>query len=435
MTLVNTKIEGSRRFDTLDEWLRWQEGLHFTSIELGLDRCMSVADKMSLLNPGYTVVSIAGTNGKGSSANMLCSILANAGYKNGCYTSPHLLRYNERICINGRQVSDEELCESFNRIDQARGDISLTYFEFGTLAAFDIFQRAGIDIGILEVGLGGRLDAVNCLDADVALITTIDMDHENWLGDTRELIGREKAGIMRMAKPAVSAERNPPDTLVNYANEIGADFYQAGQAYQYEMTTGGMWNWQDNKLSYKNMPLPSLHNKQQVSNAAGVLKVLSLLADKFPVTRSDIIQGLQEFYLTGRFQIIPDKAQMILDVAHNRQAAELLVNNLKNLPVNGKTHIIVGMLKDKNRKAIFEMLQQIADCWHVVSLDGSRGADAETLNQDLFALQITDNISLYVHVSQALDHVRDIVGPEDRILITGSFLTVGAAIKHLNLHI
>ena len=434
MTLANTKIIEGMRFDTLDEWLAWQENLHFTSIELGLDRCKAVAEKMGLLTPEFTVVSVAGTNGKGSSVNMLSSILTNAGYKTGSYTSPHLIRYNERICINGKQVGDEELCASFNRIDQARGDISLTYFEFGTLAAFDIFQREGINIAILEVGLGGRLDAVNCLDADVALITTIDMDHENWLGNDRESIGREKAGIMRKSKPVISADANPPQSVPSYAEEIGAIYYQAGKEYQYDITADEMWNWYNSARSFTKLSQPSLYNKKQISNAAGVLMVLTLLSEKFPVSDNAINKGFQEFFIIGRFQIVPDKAQLIIDVAHNRSAAALLVENLKNLPIKGKTHVLIGMLKDKNRQAIFEVLSMIADVWHLVSLEGPRGAQAETLCADLSALHISKNVFSYEHVSRALDKIREDISPEDRIVITGSFLTVGAAIKHLNLH-
>jgi len=433
MNLVKTKDGKGRRFDSLDEWLNWQEALHFTSIELGLDRCLAVANTMDLLHPDFKVVSVAGTNGKGSSVNMLSAILSNAGYKTGSYTSPHLMRYNERICIRGKEVSDEDLCDSFHRIDEARGDVSLTYFEFGTLAAFDIFMRAGVDIAILEVGLGGRLDAVNCLDADIALITTIDMDHENWLGDTREAIGREKAGIMRPSKPAISADSAPPCSLSGYAVEIGAIYLEAGKDYQYSANPDGVWSWRNSNTSYDNLVRPSFHNKRQVSNAAGVLMVLDQLSGDFPVTREAINKGLQEFYLSGRFQVVPDKAQLIIDVAHNRQAAALLVENLRDLPVKGETHLLVGMLKDKNRKAIFEILIEIADHWHLVSLGSNRGTNAATLQEDLNAMGITENIHLYDEVSAALDAIRNDVGPEDRIVITGSFLTVGAALEHLNL--
>jgi dihydrofolate synthase/folylpolyglutamate synthase len=424
--------DGAMRFNTLQEWLTWQEELHFTSIELGLDRCMAVANRMGLLQPDYTVISVAGTNGKGSSVNMLKNILINAGHNTGSYTSPHLIRYNERICLNDVEVTDEMLCASFDRIDRARGDISLTYFEFGTLAALDIFRHAGIDIAILEVGLGGRLDAVNCVDANVALITAIDLDHESWLGPDRESIGREKAGIMRSNAPAICSDLNPPATLFDHAKELDTQFYIPGRDYRHKIT-GDTWQWQWGSIKYSGLPRPSLYNPEQMANAAGVLMALTTISDRFPVTVEAVRKGLQEFNLNGRFQIVPDKAQLILDVAHNRQSAALLVQNLKGLPVQGNTHIIIGMLKDKNHHAIFQEISQVADFWHIVTLDGPRGSDSHTLSEELAAMGSNKNINCYNSVADAVNSVREIVEPQDRIVITGSFLTVGAAIIHLKL--
>ncbi len=423
---------GAMRFQTLEEWLAWQESLHFTAIELGLDRCLSVADKLGLLQPNYTVVSVAGTNGKGSSVTMLESILRNAGYKTACYTSPHLVRYNERIQLKGQEVTDKVLCEAFGRIDQARGDISLTYFEFGTLAALDIFQRSGIDIVILEVGLGGRLDAVNCLDADIALVTSIDIDHENWLGSDRESIAREKAGIFRTSSPAICSDPQPPESLLRYADSLDTPLYLQGRDYKYQITRD-TWLWQTDSIAYANLPKPSLYNDSQVQNAAGVLMVLTALADQFPVGINAIRKGLREFKLNGRFQIVPDKAQIVLDVAHNRQAAKILVQNLRQFPTCGKTHILIGMLKDKDRLAIFNELIGIADHWHVVALDDLRGADSKLLASELTEIEIDTQVACYDSVAEALDYVRRIVEPQDRIVITGSFISVGAAINHLKL--
>ncbi len=422
----------SLRFTSLAEWLAWQEGLHFTAIELGLDRCLSVAGRMNLLAPRYAVISVAGTNGKGSSTIMLDAILRHAGYRTGCYTSPHLTHYNERISVDGVEVSDRALCEAFDRIDRARGDISLTYFEFGTLAALDIFWRAGVDIAVLEVGLGGRLDAVNCVDADAALITSIDLDHENWLGPDRESIGREKAGIMRAKSPAVCSDPEPPQSIIDYAAGLGTTLYLQGKDYQYEIT-GDYWSWRCATAAYTNLPRPSLHNARQVENAAGVLMTLTTLADRFPVTAEAIRQGLQGFNVGGRFQLVPDRAQVVLDVAHNPGAIRLLVHNLRGLPVAGSTHVLIGILKDKNHVAIFREIAAVADFWHVVSLEGPRGTDCETLAAELAALGITGNVFAYDTVAAALNRVRDIVKPQDRIVVTGSFLTVGAAIHHLRL--
>lgn len=423
---------GTMRFNTLQEWLTWQEGLHFTSIDLGLDRCMAVAERMGLLQPDYAVISVAGTNGKGSSVNMLRSILTNAGYNTGSYTSPHLIRYNERICLNGVEVTDEMLCVSFDRIDRARGDISLTYFEFGTLAALDIFKHAGIGIAILEVGLGGRLDAVNCVDADVAMITAIDLDHQNWLGPDRESIGREKAGIMRSHAPAVCSDPNPPAAIFDHASQLGTKLYIPGRDYRHKVT-GDTWQWQWGSTSYTGLPQPSLYNPEQMVNAAGVLAALTVLSDRFPVDIQAIRKGLQEFNLAGRFQIVPDKAQLILDVAHNCQSAALLVRNLKALPLQGKTHVLIGMLKDKDHRAIFREMSGIADFWHIITLDNPRGADSHMLSEVLAGMGLNRNISCYNSAADALNNIREIVEPQDRIVITGSFLTVGAAIIHLKL--
>ena len=423
-------ILGSLRFNTLAQWLDWQEKLHFTSIELGLERCMTVLKRMQLDNPDFAVISVAGTNGKGSSVCMLRNILQQAGYKTGSYTSPHLIRYNERICINGIEVEDDLLCNAFERIDRARGDVSLTYFEFGTLAAIDIFQRAGVEIAVLEVGLGGRLDAVNCLDADVALIAAIDLDHENWLGSDRESIGLEKAGIMRSGKPAVCSDQDPPQSVIKHAKSLDTRLSLAGHEYHFS-EQGNAWSWNSTKSGFKNLPKPSIYNPQQINNAAGVLMALEEISDRFPVPEDAIRKGLLEFNLYGRFQVIPDKAQLILDVAHNPQSAKLLVGNLRSLPIKGKTHMIIGMLKDKNHQAVLGEFIKVVDNWHLVTLENPRGSGFGMLEEQLKLLGVTENISTYATVAEALETVRDRVSPQDRIVVTGSFLTVGAAITFL----
>ncbi len=423
-------VPGVMRFNTLAEWLDWQEKLHFTSIELGLERCMTVLKRMHLENPDFAVISVAGTNGKGSSVSMLRNILQHAGYLTGSYTSPHLLRYNERICVNGTEVDDEMLCNAFERVDRARQDVSLTYFEFGTLAAFDIFQRAGVEIAVLEVGLGGRLDAVNCLDADVALIATIDLDHENWLGEDRESIGREKAGIMRGGKHAICSDLHVPQSVINYANEVGAQLSVIKRDFHFS-ENDTTWSWSSEKSGYKILPKPSIYNPQQVTNAAGVLMALEKIQDRFPVTEAAIKQGLLEFNLNGRFQVIPDKAQLILDVAHNPQSAHLLVENLRALPIQGKTYMVIGMLKDKNHHAVLSEFIKVVDDWHLISLENPRGSEYKLLQDHLRKLNVIEPISTYATVAEALETVRSQVSPQDRIVVTGSFLTVGAAIKYL----
>ncbi len=424
-TLLDNDVEQTRspRFSTLQEWLSWQEGLHFTAIELGLDRCRRVAERMGLLDPGFVVLSIAGTNGKGSSVTMLDMILRRSGYSTGKYTSPHLLRYNERICVDGCEVSDMMLCRAFDRIDQARGEISLTYFEFGTLAALEIFQQIGVQIAIMEVGLGGRLDAVNILDADAALVTSIDIDHENWLGSDRDSIGREKAGIFRTNKPAVCSDPEPPVSITDYAKDIGVKLELMNVDYSYEIN-GEAWSWQSGSTKYHALAKPSVNNDCQIQNAAGVLMLLEIMADRFPVSYDAVTVTMSEFRLNGRFQVVPGEVPYVLDVAHNRQAAQLLVSNLRKLPVTGLTHCVVGMLKDKNHESFFRELSVIVDSWYVVDLESERAARAALLTEKLIKVAGPQEVKEFEDLGKALACASRHVQAGDRILITGSFLTV-----------
>jgi len=430
--LTDLTDKGGMRFNSLNEWLTWQEDLHFTSIELGLDRCREVAKVMNLLSPGFTVISIAGTNGKGSSAAMLDLILRNAGYNVGIYTSPHLIRYNERIRIDGVEVSDDLLCQSFSQVDNARGDISLTYFEFGTLAALDIFHRSGIEIAIMEVGLGGRLDAVNILNADVALICSIDLDHENWLGHDRELIGREKAGIFRSNRAAICSDTNPPASIVESAEKVKANLYLSGTDFTYQISKN-TWVWKTTSSTFNGLPIPGANGDIQVQNAAGILMVLDVISERFPVDKRDIYTSLLDFSLPGRFQLVPNKIPIVLDVAHNRQSAEVLADSLSKLPRVNETHVVIGMLKDKDHKSVFQALSKITDHWYIVSLDSSRGADSQTLTEVLNRLENVLPVNVFENVEIALQHANNSAQPDDRIIVSGSFLTVGAAIKWLKL--
>ena len=431
-TISDPKLKpGQLRFNSLDKWLQWQEGLHFTAIELGLERCRRVADNMSLLKPAYTVISVAGTNGKGSSITMLDQILRNAGYKVGRYTSPHLLRYNERISISGEPVNDTELCESFDRIDRARGDISLTYFEFGTLAALDLFRQHKVEIAILEVGLGGRLDAVNILDADVTLISSIDLDHQQWLGDNRESIGREKAGIFRNRVNAICSDPNPPQSLLDCADALGTPLFISGRDYSYQIKND-TWEWQSDETVMNDLPRPMQYCDFQLQNAAGVMMLLEKIRHDYPVSIENIRNALTSFRLNGRMQIIPGEIPLIMDVAHNRQSVRALVDNLNLMPCVGRTHLVIGMLKDKDHNVVFKVLNEIADSWNFISLNQERGSDAETLISDINDLGINENISSFADVGIAIDTVQGFSSSGDRIVITGSFLTVGAALHHLH---
>jgi len=415
------------RFDTLAEWLAWQDGLHPDRIDLGLERVAAVAGRMGLLHPGYAVVSVAGTNGKGSSVAMLESIYRSAGYRTGSYTSPHLLNYNERIRIDGREVADAGLCRAFERVDAARAGISLTYFEFGTLAALELFSTAGLDIGLLEVGMGGRLDAVNIIAADVALVTAVGIDHCAWLGEDRETIGREKAGIFRAGHPAVCADPSPPASLHRAAVEAGAPWYALGERYTHRRT-GRRWHWQGWHGIHEDLPLPALAGERQLDNVSGVLAVAALLNDRLPVNRAALEQGLRAVRLAGRFQVFPGPPERILDVAHNPDSAGMLAGQLQARPAAGHTWLVLGMLADKDVGAYAAALDACVDNWCLASLDVERGLSAGQLQQRLTASGIRREIRLFDTVASALEHAVRQAGPADRIVVSGSFITVAQAL-------
>ena len=428
----SSELNGSpqKRFDSLSDWLDWQETLHVKDIELGLERVQSVAQAMGLFKPPYTVISVAGTNGKGSSVALIDAVLTAAGYKTGCYTSPHLISYNERLRISGKNVSDEALCDAFDRIDRARNGLTLTYFEFGTLAAFDIFQRTDIDVGIFEVGLGGRLDAVNLLDADIALVTAIDIDHIDWLGEDRDSIAREKAGIFRHGTPAICSDPKPPQSLIDRAAALQSPLFCIGRDFEYVVSDND-WTWHYDSLTYADLPKPKLCGDHQLQNAAGVLMVFKLIAEKHPINNNALRTGLKALELPGRFQVIPGAIQYVLDVAHNRQAARVLAQNLTRLPRAKTTHILIGMLRDKDRRAVFQELRDVADVWHVATLNTTRGAGSETLAKELTELGVSKPIVTYESVAHAFADVVSAASSGDRVLVTGSFLTVGEAMRGL----
>ena len=417
------------RFKRLEQWLKWQEGLHFTAIELGLERCRRVAANLGLLRPAHSVISVAGTNGKGSSVVLLDEILRAAGYRTGRYTSPHLLCYSERISVNGREIGAAELCAAFERIDRARAGISLTYFEFGTLAALALFRAHQVEIALLEVGLGGRLDAVNVLDADAALITSIDLDHQQWLGDNRERIAREKAGILRNRAPAVCSDPNPPRAILDCAGALGAPLSLPGRDYFYAIN-GDHWDWRSAATELTGLPRPLRYCDFQVQNAAGVLMLLDKIRPAYPVDRAAVQAGINRFRLNGRLQIIPGEVQKVLDVAHNPQAARALAENLRLIPCVGKTHILIGMLKDKDHRGVLKPLNTVADSWNIVSLAGQRGTPAPALMAELKSLGVSQPVRAWPAVKPALERLSRAARPGDRIVITGSFITVGEALRH-----
>lgn len=410
-------------------WLSYLEQLHPKSIALGLDRVGLVREKLGL-NPDFPVVTIGGTNGKGSTCAMLERIYLEAGYRVACYTSPHLLRYNERVRINGIEATDEELCLAFEAIEQARGATPLTYFEFGTLAAMWHFMRAGVDVAILEVGLGGRLDAVNIFEPACAVVTSVDLDHMDYLGTTRESIGREKAGIFRSGVPALSGDPNPPATLSEYAHEIGADYRQFGQHFNFELQNDH-WEFISAETRLDGLPLPALNGSFQLYNAACVIEVVQCLHACLPVTKSAINAGLQHVALAGRFQVLGTKPRIILDVAHNPHAAQGLAENLRRTAVRGRTVGVCAMLADKDMTGVARALIGEIDEWYVAGIQHARGAEAMTLLGCLQTVSSDAKARSFDDVIIAFRQACLGVGENDRIVVFGSFYTVADVMRVL----
>lgn len=402
---------------SLHEWLAWQENLHWQTIDLGLERCRTVAERLCLLNPDFKIITVAGTNGKGSSVVMLDNIYRSNGYKVGRYTSPHLISYNERVVINGTILPDEDFCNAFEAIEEQRGEVSLTYFEYGTLAAIWLFQQYQVELAILEVGMGGRLDAVNVWDADAALITAIDIDHADFLGKDRESIAREKAGILRFQKPAVCSDPHPPQSLLNYAKELEVDLkvFQRDFALDHEY-----------KALLKHLPA------YQLQNAAGVVQLVKSVDHIININKIHIKKGLQNFQWNGRFQRINAPCECILDVAHNPQGAKVLKETLQQQPCKGKTFALVGMLNNKDIYNTFKEMLPVVDHWNVVTLTGERGENADVLKNHLKALGVS-TIQTYSNAWEGYQNLLLRVNPLDRLVIFGSFLTVGAILERISL--
>jgi len=417
------------RFQTLEQWLEWQSSLNPREIQLGLDRVARVWEQMHSQPFACPVISVAGTNGKGSCVAFLEAILGAAGYRTGCYTSPHLVQYNERIRIDGAALPDQRICQAFERVDRARQGIKLTYFEFGTLAALDIFLDQSPDVVILEVGLGGRLDAVNIIDCDIALITNVDIDHTDWLGETREQIGREKAGIMRPERPAVFGTTDPPESLISQADEKGTPLFVAGRDFSYRLSDGG-WDWQSGQLHRYALPIPHLRGSFQLQNASAVLMVLALLQDRLPVDKKALRTGLLEAVVDGRFQVIPGPPSIILDVAHNPQAARALVANLKAMYCSGRTLAIFAMLADKEITEVVRITSPLIDHWCLAELKEGRGLAADMLASRLREAGISSqSISYHENPLDALQAAGAAATEADRLLVFGSFHTVGEVLR------
>ena len=415
---------------TLAGWLQLLEQRHAQAIQLGLERVAQVRAALGA-DPDALVITVGGTNGKGSCCAMLEAILLAEGYRVGCYTSPHLLRYNERVRVDGKDVADEALVEAFDAVEAARGDTPLTYFEHGTLAAWEVFRRQAPDVVILEVGLGGRLDAVNVFDADCALVTGIALDHMDYLGDTREAIGFEKAGIFRAGRPAVCGDPQPPASLLAHAEAIGAQLWISGRDFGFggDRQQWGYWRYQAPPaqgalVKRGGLAYPALRGANQLLNAAAVMTVLDAVRDRMPVSMQAIRQGLMLVEVPGRFQVLPGRPAVVLDVAHNPQAAGVLAENLGSMGFHAETRAVLGMLGDKDVEGVVVRLKDRIDHWLLADLPGPRGLKAEELALRLHMAGVEAGIRCFPSPKDAYAAAQQEAGEGDRIVVFGSFLTV-----------
>lgn len=413
----------------LGDWLAYIEQQHPKAIEMGLERVLAVRDAMGL-EPRFPIITVGGTNGKGSTCAMLEAVLDAAGYRVGCYTSPHLIAYNERVRVGRAVASDAELVESLAAVAAARGVVPLTYFEFGTLATMWLFERLPVDVAVLEVGLGGRLDAVNAFDADCAVITAIGLDHMDYLGPTRESIAFEKAGIFRPRCPAVIAEPDVPAPMLAYADAIGAVCLRIGEHFRAE-PDGVQWRYVGPGGVRGGLPHPALRGRYQLSNAAAAITALDMLRERLPVPAGAVRDGLLAATVPGRFQVLPGRPVTILDVAHNPHAAERLAAALAEMEHEGATHAVFGMLSDKDIAGVARAVKAHVDRWYLAPLPGPRGAQVDALQRGLDEACVLDPAFATESVTDALSRAQDAAQAGDRILAFGSFLTVAEALHAL----
>ncbi|MDD5249424.1 MAG: bifunctional tetrahydrofolate synthase/dihydrofolate synthase [Rhodocyclaceae bacterium] len=413
----------------LDAWLAHIERQHAQPIALGLERVRLVKERLAQ-RQACPVIIVGGTNGKGSTCAMLEAILLRAGYRVGLYTSPHLLAYNERVRIDGRPAGDDALCAGFESVEAARGEVPLTYFEYGTLAAWEVFAGQPLDAVILEVGLGGRLDATNVYEPDCAIVTAVDLDHMDYLGPTREHIGFEKAGIFRAGRPAICGDGDPPQRLVDHAKAIGADWQCFGVDFGC-VRQEGQWQYWGRGGKRSGLAYPALRGVSQLANAACVLTALDTLKDKLPVAMQDIRRGLLEVELAGRFQVLPGRPTVVLDVAHNPQAARVLADNLGNMAFHPATWAVFGMLRDKDIDGVVRAVRHRVDRWLPCTLDGPRAATADELAAMLARAGVAGALPRFATAADAFAFARENAGENDRIAAFGSFLTVADVMRSL----
>lgn len=417
--------EGKFVKKTLKSWLEWIQTLSPMTIDLSLDRVRTVAERLKFLQSNCPVMTVAGTNGKGSTVAFAEQVYLYQGYRVGIFNSPILFHHNETVRIQGKEVSDEDFCTAFETVEAVREGVLLTPFEFNTLAALEILHRAKLDVWILEVGLGGRLDAVNVVDADVAVITTIGLDHTEYLGDTREKIALEKAGIFRAHHPAVCGDLEPPHSLIDYAKKLSTPLYCSQKDFHFSVT-GNHWQWQCQQTLYQQLPLPQL----ALQNVATSLMSIELLQNKLPVHRDAIVNALTNATLPGRMQIISKQPTIMLDVAHNPPAATFLAAELATLKPQKKITAIFSMLQDKDILQTILAMKDIVDEWHIAALSTSRACRLEDL-QRIFAMAKIVNVHSYSTIEQACQQVIQRVKKNDVVIIFGSFHTVANAFATL----
>ena len=413
----------------LQDWLAHCERLHPRTIEMGLERSQTVAARMEL-RFDCPVITVAGTNGKGSTCAMLEAIALQAGWRTGVYTSPHLVDFQERCRIRGDIVQPADLVPHFERVEVARGEISLTYFEFTTLAIMSLLAATSLDVVILEVGLGGRLDTVNIIDADCAVITSIDLDHMELLGTDREAIGREKAGILRAGRPAIVSDPVPPQSVIDRANAIGADLWLLGRDFNFSGDPQ-QWSWAGRGRRYAGLAYPALRGANQLLNASGVLAALESLRERLPVTAQAIRNGFSMVELPGRFQVVPGQPALVLDVAHNPHSVAALAANLDAMGFYPTTHAVFGAMADKDLAPMLRKMGPLVDRWYFTDLDTPRAARADDLLARWTAQETRKDVAGSSHASPmtALREAAAAADPADRIVVFGSFYTVGGVLK------
>ena len=428
----------SKKTTNLAEWLKYIESLHPKSIAMGLDRVKEMITRMQLL-PKFTIITVAGTNGKGSTCAMLEQIYLNAGYQVGCYTSPHLLSYNERVRVNKYEISDDELCAAFSAVNAGRIEsdgevISLTYFEFGTLAAMWHFMQIGVDVAIMEIGLGGRLDAVNAFEPDCSIVTSIDLDHQEFLGNTRESIGFEKAGVYRTSLPAICGDSNPPASLVAYALEVKADFKRVNHDFNYNLLGLDSWRYYSGMVSYT-LPIPALKGAYQVSNAACAITAVESMQATLPVPNKYFESAMLQVGLAGRFQTVSNSPRVILDVAHNPHAARALAENLNEIKSpNSLTIAVFAMLADKDIQSVVQAVKDEINVWYVASIDNVRGALAVDLAAIISSIDQNAKLQIFQNANNAFQQACIDAGDNDKIIVFGSFYTVASVMQSFSTH-